>query len=49
MKKKGLAALMFAWMLLFVMAQTGHAASGSTSIYLDGKALALPEMDKSKM
>lgn len=34
---------MFAWMLLFVMAQTGHAASGSTSIYLDGKALALPE------
>ncbi|MGP0586101.1 N-acetylmuramoyl-L-alanine amidase [Paenibacillus timonensis] len=43
MKKKGLAALMFAWMLLMVMAQTGQAAPGSTSIYLDGKALALPE------
>lgn len=43
MKKKGLAALMFAWMLLIVMAQTGHAAPGSTSIYLDGKALALPK------
>ncbi|WP_059043259.1 N-acetylmuramoyl-L-alanine amidase family protein [Paenibacillus rubinfantis] len=43
MKKKGLAALMFAWMLLLVMAQTGHAASGSTTIYLDGKALALPK------
>lgn len=34
---------MFAWMLLIVMAQTGHAAPGSTSIYLDGKALALPK------
>lgn len=43
MKKKGLAALVFAWMLLMVMAQTGQAAPGSTSIYLDGKALALPE------
>ncbi len=34
---------MFAWMLLLVIAQTGHAAPGSTSIYLDGKALALPK------
>ena len=43
MKKKGLATLMFTWMLLFAFAQMGHAAAGSTSIYLDGKALALPE------
>ncbi|MGG6312006.1 N-acetylmuramoyl-L-alanine amidase [Paenibacillus macerans] len=43
MKKKGLAALMFAWMFLFLFAQMGHAAAGSTSIYLDGKALALPK------
>ncbi|WP_018751329.1 N-acetylmuramoyl-L-alanine amidase family protein [Paenibacillus sanguinis] len=43
MKKKGLATLMFAWILLFAFAQMGHAAAGSTSIYLDGKALALPE------
>lgn len=42
-EEKGLAALVFAWMLLMVMAQTGQAAPGSTSIYLDGKALALPE------
>lgn len=43
MKKKSLVTLMFGWLLLFVMAQTGHAASGSTSIYLDGQALALPQ------
>lgn len=43
MKKKNLVTLMFAWLLLFVIAQTGHAASGSTNIYLDGKALALPQ------
>lgn len=43
MRKKNLAAMLFTLILLFAFSQTGHAAAGSTSVYLDGRALTLPE------
>ncbi|MDN4069133.1 N-acetylmuramoyl-L-alanine amidase family protein [Paenibacillus vini] len=43
MKKIGFTALMFFAMFLFIFPQWGQAAAGSTSIYLDGKALELPK------
>ncbi|WP_435925382.1 N-acetylmuramoyl-L-alanine amidase [Paenibacillus sp. DYY-L-2] len=43
MKKIGFSVFMFFAMFLFVLPQIGQAASASTSIYLDGKALTLPE------
>ncbi|GJM74872.1 hypothetical protein HMSSN036_70880 [Paenibacillus macerans] len=38
-----MAAMLFTLILLFAFSQTGHAAAGSTSVYLDGRALTLPE------
>lgn len=43
MKKIGFSVFMFFAMFLFVLPQIGQAASASTSIYLDGKALTLPK------
>ncbi|MCM3698067.1 N-acetylmuramoyl-L-alanine amidase family protein [Paenibacillus macerans] len=43
MRKKNLAAMLFTLIFLFAFSQTGHAAAGSTSVYLDGRALTLPE------
>ncbi|MCM3040069.1 N-acetylmuramoyl-L-alanine amidase family protein [Paenibacillus motobuensis] len=42
MKKIGFGVLMFFVMFMLVLPQIGHAASGGTSIVLDGKALNLP-------
>lgn len=42
MKRKSIASFVFMFMFLFAFTQTGHAAAGGTSIYLDGKALNLP-------
>ncbi|NWL87227.1 MULTISPECIES: N-acetylmuramoyl-L-alanine amidase family protein [unclassified Paenibacillus] len=42
MKKIGFGVLMFFVMFMLVLPQTGHAASGGTSIVLDGKTLNLP-------